>query len=73
MNRNIRLFTSNNMLDNAKRFMKVKQKKIEEIFLNNLIFTELYALRNIVQVIILIIEQSIERKENKGVFLMMIL
>ena len=31
MNRNIRLFTSNNMLDNAKRFMKVKHKKIEQL------------------------------------------
>ena len=51
--------------------MKVKHKKLEEIFLNNLIFTELYELRNIVHVAILFIEQSIERKENKGVFLMM--
>ena len=48
--------------------MKVKHKKIEEIFLNNLIFTELYELRNIVQVAILFIEQSIERKENKVFF-----
>ena len=53
--------------------MKVKRKKLEEIFLNNLIFTELYELRNIVQVAILFIEQLIERKENKGVFLMMTL
>ena len=53
--------------------MKVKHKKIEEIFLNNLIFTDLYELRNIVQVAILFIEQSIERKENKGVLLMMTL
>ena len=52
--------------------MKVKRKKLEEIFLNNLIFTALYELRNIVQVAILFIEQSIERKENK-VFLMMTL
>ena len=53
--------------------MKVKHKRLEEIFLNILIFTELYELRNIVQVAILFIEQSIERKENKGVFLMMTL
>lgn len=48
--------------------MKVKHKKLKEIFLNNLIFTELYELSNIVQVAILFIEQSIERKENKGGF-----
>jgi len=49
-------------------FMNKKYKKINEICSTHSFSVELYELRNIIQVALLIIQQSIERNENKGVF-----
>ena len=68
MSENVGVFTENKMLLNTMIFMNKKYKKINEICSTHSFSVELYELRNIIQVALLIIQQSIERNENKGVF-----
>ncbi len=68
MSENVGVFTDNKMLLNTMIFMNKKYKKINEICSTHSFSVELYELRNIIQVALLIIQQSIERNENKGVF-----
>ncbi|MBT5147451.1 MAG: L-aspartate oxidase [Flavobacteriales bacterium] len=68
MSNSVGVYTDNKMLNNARRSMKIKYKRVEELCMMYSVSPKLYELRNIIQVALLILQQSIERNENKGVF-----
>ena len=68
MSKNVGVFTNNKLLNQASLFMKKMEKDILEIQQNFKVSIALYQLINMVMVSNVIIKQSLERKENKGVF-----
>ena len=68
MSKNVGVFTNNKLLNQASLFVKKMEKDILEIQQNFKVSIALYQLINMVMVSNVIIKQSLERKENKGVF-----
>lgn len=68
MTNNIGVFTDYNKLKNAMDFMKKKSNKLTYISTTCCFSVELFELKNILQVAILVIQSSMVRTENKGVF-----
>lgn len=68
MSENVGVFTDDKSLKKANSFMINFQRKIDLICQQYSFSTPLLELRNISLVSYLIIQQSLERKENKGVF-----
>ncbi|SHG56365.1 L-aspartate oxidase [Winogradskyella jejuensis] len=62
---------SNNRLDEAFKQLQLLYEEIETYYKNSKLNTELCELRNMINVAHLIINQSIERKENRGGFFSM--
>lgn len=59
---------SNECLLNASKQLHLKYEEIEELYRNSKLNTKLCELRNMINVAYLIINQSMERKENRGGF-----
>jgi L-aspartate oxidase len=68
MQRNAGIVRNNNDLYRAMMQLKIWQNQISGLEKNHQINTDLYELKNMITVGILIIEQSIQRKENRGGF-----
>ena len=68
MSKNVGIFTNNKLLNQANLFMTKMEEDILEIQQKFKVSVALYQLINMVMVSNVIIKQSLERKENKGVF-----
>jgi L-aspartate oxidase len=68
MSKNVGVFTNDQSLKKAFSFITNMQEKIEIICQKYKVTISLLELRNISLVSFLIIQQSLARKENKGVF-----
>ena len=68
MSKNIGIFTNNKLLNQANLFMTKMEEDILEIQQKFKVSVALYQLINMIMVCNVIIKQSLERKENKGVF-----
>ena len=68
MSENVGVLTDDKLLRKAYSFITNMQEKIEVIYQKYKASIALLELRNISLVSYLIIQQSLERKENKGVF-----
>lgn len=68
MSKNVGVFTNNKLLNQARFFMMNMEKELLDIQKGFQVTVELFQLINIVTVSNLIIQQSLDRKENKGVF-----
>ena len=68
MSKNVSVFTNNELLKQANVFIKDLEEELKEIQNKYKESISLYELRNMIIVSNLIIQQSMKRKENKGVF-----
>lgn len=66
--KNVGIIRTNKSLETAERMLKALSAEIEFLSCNSNSSVQLYELKNMITVAILITKQSIERKENKGGF-----
>ncbi len=68
MQQKVGIVRNNNDLSEAKMQLEILKKECDEIQKTHLINKEFYELKNMIAVAILIVIQSIDRKENRGSF-----
>jgi L-aspartate oxidase len=68
MTKNVGVFTNNKLLKEAQEFMIIMNKEIKNIQAKYNSSIKIVEWKNLTQVALLIIEQSLDRKENRGVF-----